>query len=184
MPRSSGAAAVRRFICAEVACAPHDLELAVDARGKPRIVAPRPEVAYSVSHTGSLTVVAVMRTRFLGVDIERQRPLPELTELVAITLSPNERAFLDRAPEEAREARFLAFWTRKEACLKALGYGVTVDLTRMEVASPTGWLRRTSFAGSPVVLFVSDLPAGGAFGAGMSGAVAADRPVHPVVTGA
>jgi 4'-phosphopantetheinyl transferase len=174
---------VRRFLCAQLACAPHDLELAVDARGKPRIVAPRPDVAYSVSHTGSLTAVAVMRAGFLGVDIEQPRPLPELAELAAVTLSANERAFLERVPAGARAARFLALWTRKEACLKALGLGVTVDLARMEVASATGWLDRTSFADAPVGLFVSALPRDGVFGDGVFAAVAAERPVRPVVTG-
>jgi phosphopantetheinyl transferase len=171
-PRSGDDAAIRRLLCAHLACAPRDLVTEVEARGKPRIVAPRRDIAYSVSHSGPLTAVALMQAEWLGVDIEQKHDLPELAELAEATLSPNERAFLERAPEATKSERFLALWTRKEACLKALGWGVTVDLARMEVASPTGWIGCASFPDAPVRLFVHALARDGVIGA-----VAAERPL-------
>jgi 4'-phosphopantetheinyl transferase len=68
-------------------------------------------------------VFAFGRTR-VGVDVERERPIPDAEGLVCRFFSLREIAEFQGIPTQSRQAAFLRAWTRKEAVLKAIGRGV------------------------------------------------------------
>jgi 4'-phosphopantetheinyl transferase len=83
-------------------------------------------VHFNLSHSGQLAVLAVSTSGPLGVDIESVRPLPDMLDIARRFFCPEEIAELEELHGEARVAAFFACWTRKEACLKALGVGLSL----------------------------------------------------------
>jgi 4'-phosphopantetheinyl transferase len=74
-----------------------------------------------------------VRARRVGIDIEAERPLTDVTLLARRILTPREGAAFEALPEAARPRALLAAWTRKEAVLKAIGTGVSGGLASIEV---------------------------------------------------
>jgi phosphopantetheinyl transferase len=105
-----------------------------DAHGRPVAIG-RDDLRLSVSRCDGTLLVAVARRCRVGVDVE---PIRErgLTSLPRHALTAGELAELERSPEPA--AAFLAYWTRKEALLKAAGTGLAVDPRLVELAPPGG----------------------------------------------
>ncbi|MFI8765515.1 4'-phosphopantetheinyl transferase family protein [Streptomyces sp. NPDC053792] len=102
---------------------PDGIALARTALGRP--YAPDlPELDFSLSHTGSLLAVAVVRGGRVGVDAER--PGRRMSVLEHRMCTPHERAGLDARGLRgtARDAELLRLWTLKEAYTKALGTGL------------------------------------------------------------
>jgi 4'-phosphopantetheinyl transferase len=103
------------------------VRLGLDARAVPLVVLPsgRPvlrwpaDIAFSLSHTGALVVLAVgVGVGGVGVDVERIRPLAEAGRIARAHFPPTEHAaFLAMPPEERGESFFRA-WTRMEARFK------------------------------------------------------------------
>jgi 4'-phosphopantetheinyl transferase len=85
---------------------------------------------FNLCHTAGLAVCAVSSDVPVGVDaevIDRRVPL----SLAYVCLAPGERAALTALPAAAQPARFLEYWTLKEAFVKAVGVGLTVPLDRI-----------------------------------------------------
>lgn len=96
------------------------------------------DVRFSLSHSESLAVVAVVAGARVGVDIEVDRPRPRLDALAARVLSEREHADWLEAEPNQRVRAFLELWTAKEAYLKAIGAGITRPL-RDVPRRPPGW---------------------------------------------
>lgn len=78
---------------------------------------------FNVSHTEGLALFALSGSR-VGIDVERDRIIPDASDLVRRFFAKRECEEFMRLPPEARNAAFLRAWTRKEAVLKAMGRGV------------------------------------------------------------
>lgn len=134
--------------------------------GKPALVG-EPRCAFSLSHCDDLALVALADDGDIGVDLERVRELPDLDALARHCLTPAECRDLAALPADARPLALLARWTRKEACLKALGTGLQIepssfavgaDAAQEEVGLMTIW-------GQRIVLVQAVEPAPGWIGA-------------------
>ncbi len=91
-------------------------------------------VAFNVSHSHGLALVALTRGSRLGVDLEKIRPEVEWRDLAGRYFSEAENRDLEaRHGEDGRKA-FFACWTRKEAFVKALGAGVSYGLKQFDVS--------------------------------------------------
>ena len=95
-------------------------------------------VRLSVSHSSELAVFGFARDRPIGVDVERLQVLPEADRMAALYFSSEDRAALDRVPDEQRHVSFLHCWTRKEAYLKATGEGLRRCLRSFTVMQLNG----------------------------------------------
>ncbi|MCL7490461.1 4'-phosphopantetheinyl transferase superfamily protein [Streptomyces sp. MCA2] len=92
--------------------------------GRPAVAGPSgEEVHFSLSRSGGLALLG-LAGRPIGVDIERV-PGARMAEDVAASLHPSEQAELAALPRARRPAAFARCWTRKEACLKATGAGIS-----------------------------------------------------------
>jgi 4'-phosphopantetheinyl transferase len=96
-----------------------------DHWGKPHLVT-EPRCAFNLSHSGDVALVALANDGEIGVDIEVLRAMPNALELAQLHFSPAERQALSAASPTDRDAVFLRCWTRKEACLKAIGRGLSL----------------------------------------------------------
>jgi phosphopantetheinyl transferase len=98
-------------------------EICFSPTGKP-FVANSAHLCFSQARCRLAAVVAVASCRQVGVDIEDRGSLPDLDHLCQSVLHPEEREALRHVTDRA--ALFLAFWTRKEAAVKAWGVGFRV----------------------------------------------------------
>ena len=120
--------ALRTLAGAYLGRRPEELELGYGARGKPYLTAPPPgaePLCFNVSHSGELALLAFVRGREVGVDIERRREMRDLLSLAHTSFSPHEYEALCRLPPRDHTAAFFACWSRKEAFIKATGEGVS-----------------------------------------------------------
>lgn len=94
--------------------------------GKPFLE--RSSVEFNISHSSDLVACAIADNYVVGVDVEKivniniDEYLPFMTE--------NERKIVN---VESEKAAFFDFWTKKEAVLKASGYGFSLNLQSFEV---------------------------------------------------
>jgi 4'-phosphopantetheinyl transferase len=104
------------------------------AHGKPFLDG-RAGPRFNVAHSGGAALFAFALDREVGVDVE---PLARQADALAIArsvFSAGEIAEIAALPAERVAERFLTFWTRKEAYAKALGRGLSLPFTRVDVAS-------------------------------------------------
>lgn len=117
--------------------------------GKPALQGPMPKqgsehtLRFNLSHSGRWALLATSFTQELGVDIEERASRAHLSEMVERILSVEERGHLaSTSPTTEHTDTLLQAWTRKEACLKALGTGLvremdtlTLDATHARTAN-------------------------------------------------
>jgi len=134
--RAIGRALLARALKAHWGLAPSQWRLTHTATGAPSLVLSGTCLALrcSFSHADGATLCAVAPAATLGVDLERIRTDDGHERLARIVCSAHEQAQLGACRRASlRSARFLALWTLKEACAKALGAGAlgSVSLTRL-----------------------------------------------------
>ena len=100
--------------------------------GKPRL-AGAPTCAFSLSHSDDGALIALADDGEVGVDLERVRPMRDLDALARRILTVDEFERLEAVAPAGRTTAFLRAWTRKEACLKALGIGLLIEPARFAV---------------------------------------------------
>jgi 4'-phosphopantetheinyl transferase len=90
----------------------------------------------SLSHSGNI-VIAVLRPHGpVGVDVECvTRRLDDLGALLRVACADVERHTIEALPPGMQQRHFLTAWTGKEAVLKALGLGLSVDPREVVIES-------------------------------------------------
>lgn len=87
--------------------------------GKPSLSS-HPDVQFSMSYASDRALVGLSSAAEIGVDIEMLRVIEDADELADAYFTEAERADLNGT------ASFLRGWTRKEACIKAVGLGLSL----------------------------------------------------------
>ncbi|HEY8479657.1 MAG TPA: 4'-phosphopantetheinyl transferase superfamily protein, partial [Spirillospora sp.] len=101
------------------------------SHGKPRLAGSG--VDFSLSHSGDRVVLVVAEGAEVGVDVERESDR-DFDRLAAMVLSAPEREVL--AAMTDRRRGFHAYWSRKEALLKATGHGLAAPMTDIHLSAP------------------------------------------------
>lgn len=138
-------ALLRVILARRVGAPPASLRIGVaclhcgsEVHGKPRLISAGTPWTFSISHTSGRIAVAIGRERAVGIDVEAIHDAldPQRTVLAAEALTLGERAAYDRLPAADRARAMAAWWSRKEAVLKATGDGLAVSPSRVLVSSP------------------------------------------------
>lgn len=108
------------------------LQLATGSFGKPSLSG-HTRTQFSLSHSQGLALIAVGGRGPLGADVEQLRPMPDAAALAAEHFTRREQEALAALPSHERDQAFLTCWTRKEACLKAIGVGLLLSPQSFEV---------------------------------------------------
>ena len=114
-----------------------ELTFEAGPQGKPAL-AGDDGLHFNLSSTEGLALVALSRHGPLGVDVERHRPDPSLLEVAERFFSPAEVTALREVPTGERLGAFHRIWTRKEAYIKAVGLGLSLDLDTFDVSLKPG----------------------------------------------
>jgi 4'-phosphopantetheinyl transferase len=116
--------ALRDRLASAVGASAEALRFRADAHGKPQLEG-QGRVQFNLSHSEDWALVAVGVDAPIGVDLEMLRPVEEALALARKHYTPAEAAAVqDAVGARARDEAFLRVWTRKEACLKAVGLGL------------------------------------------------------------
>jgi 4'-phosphopantetheinyl transferase len=114
---------------------PSHVEFLYKPYGKPNMLPIEGAIPlqFSLSHSKDLVVYSVTTSCRIGVDIEYMNTLSDYDLLIEQHFSAQEKAAIQRLPEEQQRQAFYSLWTAKEAYLKATGQGLTASLAQIEV---------------------------------------------------
>jgi 4'-phosphopantetheinyl transferase len=109
-----------------------DVALSYGPKGKP-FLPDHAKLQFNTSHSADLALYAFTYGSELGVDIEQIRPLAGLESVASRFFSTREISDLLSLPPESRMPAFFRCWTRKEAYIKAIGDGLSMNLDAFQV---------------------------------------------------
>ncbi len=95
-------------------------------KGKPYL--PHSDIRFSLSHSGHWVLLAIARTKRVGIDVEAVGATRDLIGIAKNYYHPQEYAQLETLSPTAQAERFYRLWTLKEAFLKATGTGISAGL--------------------------------------------------------
>jgi len=90
----------------------------------------------NITHTHGFVAAAVTLGNTVGIDAEARDRFLE-SDIAALICSPDEIAMLSRFPAQQQSERLLHLWVRKEAFTKAIGIGLALKFSEVEI-SPDG----------------------------------------------
>jgi 4'-phosphopantetheinyl transferase len=140
-----GRGALRSLLAAYLGTRPELVRFRYGPRGKPFLASLPADPAetagdlqFNLSNSDERALVAFVRGREIGVDIEYMKPMPDLEQIAERFFSLSERQVLRSLPSETKPEGFFNCWTRKEAYLKAVGEGLAAPLDSFDVTLAPG----------------------------------------------
>ena len=146
-------AVLRRVLARYTPDEPADLRFGIAEQGKPFLLAPdgTPDLRFSLAHSGGLALVAVAAGQEVGVDVEAERPLPDVLRLARRVAAPHEHDALAACDADEQRRAFFRLWVAKEAVLKARGTGLHADARQVLLSSLSEGTVGLRSAGAPGV---------------------------------
>lgn len=119
-----------------------------DGFGKPCALLPpgAPALRFNLSHSEDRALIAVTCGTEVGVDCERVRKDVAILEVADRFFAREEILQIRKKPPGERCAAFYRCWTRKEALIKGIGWGLSLPLDAFSVDVDT------SFAQQPLIV--------------------------------
>ncbi len=132
---------------------PHEWRLEKKKGGKPIVKEPASfaQFQFNLSHCSGLVAVAVSKDLEVGLDIEPGDQVIELRDVSSV-LTHSETSWIKKMNKDAQKIAILQTWTIKEAFLKLLGKGFSIDPRELEVVvgtDPTVHSKKWKLPGKP-----------------------------------
>ena len=126
--------ALRAILCGNLGCENEKLTFGEHRYGKPfaLVDAIPAQISFNVSHSGSHGLIAVAPGGQLGVDVEEPTTRRDFDRLIEAAFGPNEQPDLNLERARGEFQLFFKLWTVKEALIKALGTGLSLDPATFE----------------------------------------------------
>lgn len=145
---------IRKYVSTCSGLPSAEVKFARDVRGKPYWVKGEdydgPPLSFNVSHQGSLVLLAGIAgessdpdfgigTDVMKIEYNGGKPLSEFFRLMKSKFSAEEWSYIGRPHHDEREQvkAFMRHWCLKEAYVKELGVGITVDLQKISFSVDT-----------------------------------------------
>ena len=127
--------ALRYILASYIQCHPGDLGIGTSSTGKPLVSRPTDgqRLKFNLSHSGRLALLAVSRIEEVGIDVEEIRSSISHDAFAARVFTSHEAEIIQCAPRIRKRQLFFRCWTRKEALVKATGYGLRTPLDTFDV---------------------------------------------------
>ncbi len=110
----------------------NEVELTYGKYGKPHLK-DHPSIFFNLSHSGK-KAMAVFDEKEIGCDIEKIRPFSK--DVVERCFNEEEREYLEKRGNSDKE--FTRIWVYKESFLKAIGSGISKDLSSFAIIPSKG----------------------------------------------
>lgn len=112
---------------------PPEVRFSYAVQGKPALEG-ESTLCFNVSHTDGLALMAFVKRRAIGVDVEKLDRKIEAERLAERFFSERECQALRPLRRDELQAAFFRCWTRKEAYIKAKGSGLSLPLHQFDVS--------------------------------------------------
>ena len=93
------------------------------------------EIEFSITHSGEIALIALTKKIPIGIDIEHVLTIQNKDELLVPFFHEQEKLEIIGINPLESELAFYSCWTRKEAVLKAMGDGLSIDTKSFYVGS-------------------------------------------------
>jgi len=135
-----GRSCLRSLLALYLNVAPRATRICYNEYGKPFVPATsnRREITFNLAHSGGMAIYGFTLQRKIGIDVEEVRTGLQINDLAERFFSPWEAACLRNIDPAFRTKAFFDCWTRKEAFVKALGMGLSLDLAQFDVSFREG----------------------------------------------
>ncbi|MEU1970512.1 4'-phosphopantetheinyl transferase superfamily protein [Microbacterium sp. NPDC019599] len=133
----------RRVLSSMLGCGPAEVVITTEPGGKPHLAEDTGVVFNDSGCADAVVVAATVAARGdvrLGADLELPDPGLDVHDLLPVVCAPAEERVLRETPASLLPERFLRLFTTKEALLKAVGVGLTIEV-REVVLDVAGDLR-------------------------------------------
>ena len=127
-----GRALLRWVLGRAVRLPPAAVPIVRGSRGRPQLEGDA-GLDFNISHTEGVALIGITHEGRIGVDVEHSERDVRADGLARKFLTPAEQATLAPLGESARRARFLRYWTCKEAMSKATGDGLSAPFRHLDV---------------------------------------------------
>ena len=128
--------ALRRVLADALGLAPAAVRWRLGPHGKPRLDSDT--LAFNLTHDDDSALIVVgPASHEWGVDLESVRSMPDADDVARRVFTLDEQAQLRATAPESRARAFAILWTRKEAVLKALGTGLSLEPASFDVGLDT-----------------------------------------------
>lgn len=144
---ATGRALARQVLSLYDPTRPADWHLEPDDHGRPRILGRAPgALDFNLSHNDRLVACLVTGGAAGGVDVESLDRRVDPLRIAEHSFREEELEDLAGRTGSARRRRFFAYWTLKEAYLKARGRGIEMRLDSILLRFPPGGTLEADFA--------------------------------------
>ncbi len=128
--------ALRTIVASLVDRDPAQVRFEYGPFGKPRLSVEAGErpLHFSLTRGGDLCLIATCRDHAVGIDVEQLSSEGGEDWIADQIFTPHEKATLQSLTGPQKRRVFLDFWTRKEACVKAMGMGLQTCLRDLDVS--------------------------------------------------
>lgn len=148
---------LRRILSSYCSDSPHHLEFQPGSHGKLALLGPPAGIEFNVSHSGDYALISVTSGVPCGVDLEHSRANMEEVAIAERFFCPREVEWLAHT-----ERGFLRLWVVKEAIIKAVGHGLSIPLSDVDVTDvvegKTSRVTLRTSAMEPQTLWLNELP--------------------------
>lgn len=124
----TGRLMLKTLLARRLGIAPHEVRLSQNPYGKPSLHEQhgQAKVYFNLSHTDGLVVCVLSPWDGVGIDVEREDR--DARKAMPLAFLPDEIAFIQGWSTEVEQlAAFHLLWTRKEAVIKAVGMGFSLQ---------------------------------------------------------
>ena len=128
-------AALRVTLRERLRCSNQQLSFGYLEHGKPyaKVDGKRAAGGFNVSHSGRHGLITLANNDWLGVDVEERVPRKDFDGIGRLVYGPRERRLLAASIGSDKMHLFYRLWSMKEALIKALGSGFSLNPARFEV---------------------------------------------------
>ena len=128
-------AALRLNLAERLGCSNGGLSFGYREHGKPfaRVKGTPASIGFNVSHSGKHGLIAFANHSHVGVDVEERAARRDLDGIGKMVYGSAERQSLSAVEGARKVHRFYRLWSLKEALIKALGTGFTLNPSGFEV---------------------------------------------------
>ncbi len=136
----TGRAILRTLLGRYTNQSPADVKFTYNSYGKPLLKkqVQSPPLNFNLSHSGGKVLYAFSRGIPLGIDLEKMKPDIDFAAIAPRFFSPGEVSSLFSLKKADRAEAFYAGWTRKEAFIKAMEMGLSLELDKFDVSLRPG----------------------------------------------
>ncbi len=89
-------------------------------------------IQFNISHSHDVALLAIARSRQVGIDVEYVQPFAEMDQLISRFFTSREQQALRSVSGDHKLQTFLRYWTYKEANMKARGAGLSISLEQLD----------------------------------------------------